>query len=695
MSDVINFDRLWAYGAKGLEYPNDTETSIGFDFLGKEYPTTHLHDVMFQDLDKKSRYLWRQIHHACARFGVTIEATDDETYTNGLGEAINKALLNQVRSSEQNTGIIQLATTAVVQNGTEYNMAVSPAQLKTELDRRLREYTSRAEFITNWRTLKTIATSGQLEDGEGMLGFTRISNVPRWIRDAYDESNVLKLTSPYEMNQIVIGGSQFKLQMQGDTKFSVNLNTGNIDLGTIDQTHVHNLGQVARDNNYYSLSNLPSLGTASSKNVEYFDIAGSAAAAASDKVVRDGITTSGFLNGDKNNGAYFRSTDGSIIGIARSDELANYKKLVTDTYVLRDGISIAGFMGGSDANSPYFRSLSGNVITLAKSLDLTNLKNSLGTASSKNVEYFDIAGAANAAKNEAISNSVVRDNSRRAGFISGNKYAPYIEFNGGDGTTEVIELARQAYLGEQLGKLGTLSTQNSDSVNITGGTIKVGSITSTNNGASYRLINGTDSTSYGSYWRMDPYAYHLCLTKAGDTTGSYRDDKGIPISVLLSDGTIKLNTATEIYGGLELYNGGGTPFIDFHFGGNTGDYTSRIIETAANKLAVYGEMTWTKPRQTLDNLGFDVNRQAKGHQQIGNGGIIIQWGSWSSPARGAGQWVSFDKVFPNGCMGVVVGVTNAASQMAGGKDFNNGGFIAATGNEDPLSRSGWYISIGW
>lgn len=365
--------------------------------------------------------------------------------------------------------------------------------------------------------------------------------------------------------------------------------------------------------------------------------------------------------------------------------------------VARDHISAAGFVGGDGAD-PYFRHDDGTVVHLATQWKtdsaINGIKKELGTASAKNTEDFDPAGAASAAKNEAINNSVVRDSSRRAGFISGNKYAPYIEFHDSNGATEVVEIARQAYLSEQLGKLGSMSRQNSDTVNISGGTIKAGEITSTSNGATYRLINGTDATSYGSFWRMDPYHLHLCLTNAGDSAGGYRD-KGIPISVLLSDGTIKLNNSTEVHGGLEIYNGGGTPFIDFHFGGNTGDYTSRIIETASGQLSIYGAMSWTKPRQTLDNLGFDVNKQAKGHQQIGTDGIIIQWGPWSSPARGAGQWVGFDTPFPNGCMGVVVGVTNAASQMSGCKSYNNGGFIATTGNEDPLARSGWYIAIGW
>ena len=365
-----------------------------------------------------------------------------------------------------------------------------------------------------------------------------------------------------------------------------------------------------------------------------------------------------------------------------------------------------------------------------------------GSAARNNTGDFDVAGSATNAKNEALSKStlrdssrrsgfinsnryapyleyyaegdgsseviplareawvkeqvssiqadyVVRDSSRRSGFIGGNKYAPYLEYKDSSGNTEVIELARQAYLGEQLGKLGTLSTQNSDYINVSGG-----NITLTQNAGTYRLINGTSDTSYGSFWRMDSNALYLMLTAKGDPRGSYRD-KGTPLSVELESGTLKLNNSTEVYGGLELFNGSGTPFIDFHFGGDTGDYTTRLIETSKGKLSVYGEMTWTKPRETLNNLGFDVNKSAKGHQQIGNNGIIIQWGSWSAPARGQGNWVGFDKSFPNGCMGVVVGVANAASQMAGCQSYNNSGFIATTGNEDPLGRSGWYIAIGW
>lgn len=566
-------------------------------------------------------------------------------------------------------------------------------------------------------TLHKIAVSGNIEDSNGNLSYDRISNKPRWMNAAYDENNVFKLTSPTNMNQIVIGGEQFKLQLNGSDKFIIDLTTGNLIHGTVDQSHVANLGQVARDNSYNSLNDKPALTDAALRGISTRAWNGledtnllitesQLYGLYVNSIKSDNSLTHGFINGNVYN-PYTRHGNGTVVELTRqawaneqfeavNKSLSSYVNNINtelDKRVVTDGIGIAGFMGGDSANSPYFRTSDGKtVVALARLVDLDAMKNSLGSASTKSIEYFDVAGSAETAKNDAIGQSVVRDSSRRAGFISGNKFAPYIEYKGSDGSTEIVELARQSYLGDQLGKLSSMAFQSSDAVNIIGGNIDIGKIISRSNDATYRLINGTSDTSYGSFMRMDPNSLHLCLTGKGDSLGSYNN---IPISVSLNDGTVKINKSTEIYGGLEIFNGGGTPFIDFHFGGSTADYTTRIIETSASKLEVYGEMSWTKPRQTLDNLGFDVNKQAKGHQQIGKGGIIIQWGSWSSPARGAGQWTGFDVQFPSGCMGVVVGVGNAASQMSGCNNYNNGGFTATTGNEDPLARSGWYIAIGW
>ncbi|MGL5437832.1 MAG: hypothetical protein ACRDBO_21025 [Lachnospiraceae bacterium] len=48
-----------------------------------------------------------------------------------------------------------------------------------------------------------------------------------------------------------------------------------------------------------------------------------------------------------------------------------------------------------------------------------------------------------------------------------------------------------------------------------------------------------------------------------------------------------LNTAPT-FTGLELSSG--TPHIDFHFGGSTADYTSRIIEYASGAISVTGSL---------------------------------------------------------------------------------------------------------
>ena len=430
--------------------------------------------------------------------------------------------------------------------------------------------------------------------------------------------------------------------------------------------------QGSRDNNVWYLipvqvyptryESVEGLGTAATHAASDFDPSGSAtdaknaAIAASNQ--RDSSRRVGFIGGDKLN-PYIEHWDGkdsTIIGVARSDWVSD----------------------------------------LSKSVD--NRFNNLGSASTKDASYFQIAG-----KYQPEGNYTNSDTSRRVGFVDGDALNPYIERWDGNEST-IVPVARSAWVSEATGNLnkrldslGTLSSQNSDYVNITGGNVTAANFVSTRNADTYRIVTGSSSESYGSFWRMDGSNLYLMITNKGDPYGTWRDaaSGGMPLYINYKEKTLGFNNNVEFKGGIEIYNGSGTGFIDWHFGGDGGDYTSRIIEKTKGELTATGSMAFGNARKTLDNLGFDVNKQTKGHQQIGADGIIIQWGPWSSPARGAGLWTGFDKSFPNACMGVVVGVQNAASQMAGARDYNNGGFIATTGNEDPLARNGWYIAIGW
>lgn len=68
--------------------------------------------------------------------------------------------------------------------------------------------------------------------------------------------------------------------------------------------------------------------------------------------------------------------------------------------------------------------------------------------------------------------------------------------------------------------------------------------------------------------------------------------------IWLNTGHVKLNTmigageTTEILGNTTFYDGieisHNTPYIDFHFGGSTADYTSRIIENSSGTLSING-----------------------------------------------------------------------------------------------------------
>ena len=73
--------------------------------------------------------------------------------------------------------------------------------------------------------------------------------------------------------------------------------------------------------------------------------------------------------------------------------------------------------------------------------------NKLGSASSKNIEYFELNGEAEKAKEDAIKASTLRDSSRRVGFVNDDKLNPYIEYFSPAGA-EIISVARSAWVSE-------------------------------------------------------------------------------------------------------------------------------------------------------------------------------------------------------------------------------------------------------
>lgn len=63
----------------------------------------------------------------------------------------------------------------------------------------------------------------------------------------------------------------------------------------------------------------------------------------------------------------------------------------------------------------------------------------------------------------------------------------------------------------------------------------------------------------------------------------------LPLTGGTLTGSLTVNGALSAKNGLEIYHK--TPYIDFHFGNSTEDYTSRIIETASGTLNVSGNLT--------------------------------------------------------------------------------------------------------
>ena len=267
MSNTLNFDLLWAAEKKNLTSHPESFIKSGFDSLGKIAPATGDHDTVLNDIDKKLLFLWRQVRHTCNRYGVDVVATDDETYTNSLADSLTAAIKNQIRSSEANTGIIRIANLSETSEGASDLTAVSPKNLRQVVTNRLNDFLTKNEFNYNWGQLKTIATTGQLMDGLGFLEYSRLSNVPRWIRETHDDGNFFYMRS-VDGTQFRIGGQNFDLfNKAGQNTIRLNGETGLIEFAKIEQWQVNNLGKVARDNNYYSLDNLPSLGSSAKMNI--------------------------------------------------------------------------------------------------------------------------------------------------------------------------------------------------------------------------------------------------------------------------------------------------------------------------------------------------------------------------------------------------------------------------------------------
>ena len=191
---------------------------------------------------------------------------------------------------------------------------------------------------------------------------------------------------------------------------------------------------------------------------------------------RDSSRRVGFVGGDMSK-AYLEHWDGetsTIIGLAREQWVeSRFKNLgsasscsasdfdpegssakVYNSSVQRDRSYRAGFVDGNIFDPYIEHSLNGvnTIVGLARSAWVSELQNSLGTASTKNEEYFDLRGAADTAEENAKSSSCIRNNSRRVGFIDGDVSRPYIEF-WKDGVSTIVDIATSDSVNKKEGKI--------------------------------------------------------------------------------------------------------------------------------------------------------------------------------------------------------------------------------------------------
>ncbi|WP_046888916.1 phage tail-collar fiber domain-containing protein [Enterobacter cloacae] len=185
----------------------------------------------------------------------------------------------------------------------------------------------------------------------------------------------------------------------------------------------------------------------------------------------------------------------------------------------------------------------------------------------------------------------------------------------------------------------------------------------------------------------------------------------------LSGGTVTgattFSSTLNIRSGLELY--APTPYIDFHFGNSSADYTARIIENTSGNLYVIGGFSASKTITPSDYSNFDARYQAKGSytpagqaytkaesdaryqlkntsSRATNGwfkdastGMIFQWGTISLPASGSrttSAAFSFPMTFPNAAL--TLQTTPASAGVS------NNGYLAVTAGTS-LSASGGTI----
>lgn len=190
MGRKIDFNSRWA-GSKTTTYPSKTQTDKGLGFLGTEPPDIDLHDALFQELDVKAEWLFRQIWDACHRFAVEVVTEEGNDYTHSLAEAMSQAVLQQNRASLSRDGIVTLASDQDAVAGTDDHKAITPRALAAAfLERMLWEnLKGKPETATRWPRYDEVTNrpsfgSAAWKDAKEFEGYGKVSELRAQLGDA-------------------------------------------------------------------------------------------------------------------------------------------------------------------------------------------------------------------------------------------------------------------------------------------------------------------------------------------------------------------------------------------------------------------------------------------------------------------------------------------------------------------------------
>ena len=131
--------------------------------------------------------------------------------------------------------------------------------------------------------------------------------------------------------------------------------------------------------------------------------------------------------------------------------------------------------------------------------------------------------------------------------------------------------------------------------------------------AAYRTIKTATAVTHTNYSADNNYVPDFCFLSYWN--GAYSSNGASNLSrcstgaIMGSNGgtftgAVTFNSSITLKGGLELY--GSTPYIDFHYGNSTADYTTRLLETNSKVLQLQGATNFI-PGSQKPTLGTGSN----------------------------------------------------------------------------------------